>query len=111
MSSVCSSSTDDLVIVDEVISAGAFVLELRPSHLAANDTPMVDVIQYAACLLQSKESLSDDFPLFLEPTSLLRDPAAFNSAIEQFSQMLEIDGFASESVPSFNLLWFGAFWG
>ncbi len=104
-------STDDPVLASEAISAGAFVPELRPSHLASNETPMVDVIQYAAGLLQDKGSVSGDFLLLLDPTSPLRDPAAINSAIKQISQTPDFDGFVSVSVPSFNPLWVGVILG
>ncbi len=104
-------STDDSVLADEAISSGAFVPEIRPSYLAANDTPMVDVIQYAAGVLQANGSTSDDFLLLLDPTSPLRDPGAINSAIEQISQTPEFDGFVSVSVPSFNPLWVGVILG
>ena len=104
-------STDDSVLASEAISAGAFVPELRPPHLAANDTPMVDVIQYAVGLLQAEGSASDDFFLLLDPTSPLRDPAAINSAIEQIRLTPEFDGFVSVSVPSFNPLWVGVIFG
>jgi hypothetical protein len=55
---------------------------------------MVDVIQYVACLLQAKGLVSTDFLLLLDPSSPLRDPAAFDSATERICQTWEIDGFA-----------------
>ena len=100
-------STDDSDLADEAISAGAFVPELRPAHLSANDTPMVDVIQYAAGLLQDKGTGSEDFLLLLDPTSPLRDSVAINSAFDQIGKAPELDGFVSVSVPSFNPLWVG----
>jgi len=104
-------STDDSVLANEAISAGAFVPELRPPQLAANDSPMVDVIQYAAGLLQANGSRSDDFLLLLDPTSPLRDPDVINIALEQISLKPEFDGFVSVSVPSFNPLWVGVILG
>ncbi len=104
-------STDDSVLASEAVSSGAFVPELRPSHLAANDTPMVDVIKYAAGLLQADGSGSGDFLLLLDPTSPLRDPVSINRALEHLSQAHELDGFVSVSVPSFNPLWVGVILG
>jgi len=104
-------STDDSDLATEAISAGAFVPELRPSHLTANDTPMVDVIQYAAALLQDKGMGSEDLLLLLDPTSPLRDPVMIDSAFDQISKTPELDGFVSVSVPSFNPLWVGVILG
>lgn len=104
-------STDDSVLASEAVSSGAFVPELRPSHLAANDTPMVDVIQYTADLLQAEGSDSGDFLLLLDPTSPLRDPVAINTALQQLSRAHELDGFVSVSIPSFNPLWVGVILG
>lgn len=100
-------STDDSVLASEAASAGAFVPELRPPYLAANDTPMVDVIKYAAALLEADGSCSDDLLLLLDPTSPLREPISINNAVEHISQTPELDGFVSVSVPAFNPLWVG----
>ena len=100
-------STDDPLLAAEATEAGAYVPELRPSHLATAATSMADVIRYAATLLADKGRTTDGFLLLLDPTSPLRDPGEISQALGQLRDWPEIDGVVSVSVPSFNPLWVG----
>lgn len=100
-------STDDPLLAREALDAGAFVPELRPSHLATGDTPMADVIRYSLGPLEGEEGDSADFLLLLDPTSPLRDPAEIDSALSRLRTRPQLDGVVSVSIPSFNPLWVG----
>ena len=100
-------STDDSVLAAEATATGAYVPELRPSHLSTGVTPMADVIRYASALFEREEPESDGFLLLLDPTSPLRDPDEISQALARIRKQPEVDGFVSVSVPSFNPLWVG----
>lgn len=64
-------STDSLEIADAGRRAGLEVPFMRPASLAADDTPMVAVIQHALAEI-AKHGWSPDIIVLLQPTSPLR---------------------------------------
>jgi CMP-N-acetylneuraminic acid synthetase len=64
-------STDSLEIADAGRRAGLEVPFMRPASLAADDTPMVPVIQHALAEI-AKHGWSPDIIVLLQPTSPLR---------------------------------------
>jgi CMP-N-acetylneuraminic acid synthetase len=75
-------STDDRDIAAEGERVGLEVPFLRPGHLAADDTPMLSVIQHAVGVLEEDRWLPEIIVL-LQPTSPLRRPAHIRSAVEE----------------------------
>jgi CMP-N,N'-diacetyllegionaminic acid synthase len=86
-------STDD----EEIAAAGRrFGLEvpfLRPAHLAADDTPMLPVLQHAASELAAP-GVTIDALVLLQPTSPLRRAEHIDAAIDL------LDGSGAEAVVS-----------
>lgn len=74
-------STDDSDIARAAVNAGAEVLE-RPDRLAADDTPMIEVVEHA---LQSLKDAGRSFThvMLLQPTSPLRTPGDITGAVER----------------------------
>jgi CMP-N-acetylneuraminic acid synthetase len=66
-------TTDSLEIADAGRRAGLEVPFMRPASLAADDTPMVPVIQHAL-VEAAKHGWSPDIIVLLQPTSPLRRP-------------------------------------
>lgn len=98
-------STDDPVIGQMATEAGAYVPELRPSHLATSRTPLPAVIRYATELLA--DDAGADSLLLLDPTSPMRVPCDIKRATELLNSRPNVDGVISISCPSFNPLWVG----
>lgn len=98
-------STDDPVISQLAVEAGAYVPELRPPHLATGSTPMPDVIRYATELLDG-QSVADSL-LLLDPTSPMRLVSDIGRAADLLDSRPDADGVISISCPSFNPLWVG----
>ena len=73
-------STDDEQIADSARSLGLDVPFLRPSSLAADDTPMLPVLQHAVDTLKS-EGFTADIVVLLQPTSPLRRGEHIDAAI------------------------------
>ena len=73
-------STDSPEIADAGRSAGLDVPFMRPAALAADDTPMVPVIQHALTEL-SQQRWSPDIVVLLQPTSPLRRPDHIRDAV------------------------------
>jgi CMP-N-acetylneuraminic acid synthetase len=67
-------STDDPAIAAEAERAGAEVLD-RPSRLAADDTPMLDVVRHAV------DALAPEVVVLLQPTSPLRRAEHIEAAL------------------------------
>lgn len=99
-------STDDADLAAIAKGAGAFVPALRPGSLAANDTPMADVIRHAVQLLEADDATAP-LLLLLDPTSPLREPSAIDEAVDWLYAEPLAAGVVSISVPSFNPLWVG----
>ncbi len=74
-------STDDPRIAADGERAGIEVPFLRPAHLAADDTPMLPVIEHAVSTLESAGWVPE-IVVLLQPTSPLRRPAHIRAAVE-----------------------------
>jgi CMP-N,N'-diacetyllegionaminic acid synthase len=73
-------STDSLEIADAGRRAGLEVPFMRPASLAADDTPMVPVIQHALAET-ARSGWSPDIIVLLQPTSPLRRPDHIRDAV------------------------------
>ena len=73
-------STDSAEIADAGRRAGLEVPFMRPATLAADDTPMVPVIEHALAVV-SRSGWSPDIVVLLQPTSPLRRPDHIRDAI------------------------------
>ena len=78
-------STDDGEIAEIAASAGAEVPFIRPPELAADDTPMIDVILHALDWAEENARQVDALCL-LQPTNPFRTAADIDSAIEEFDR-------------------------
>jgi CMP-N,N'-diacetyllegionaminic acid synthase len=78
-------STDSPEIADAGRSAGLDVPFMRPAALAADDTPMVPVIQHALTEL-SQHRWSPDIVVLLQPTSPLRRPDHIRDAVNMLRE-------------------------
>jgi CMP-N,N'-diacetyllegionaminic acid synthase len=74
-------STDDEEIARVARDHGADAPFLRPASLAADDTPMMDVIRHAVAEL-ARQAYAADAVALLQPTSPLRTAAHIDCAIE-----------------------------
>ena len=75
-------STDDEAIAEEGRRAGLEVPFLRPAELAADDTPMLPVIEHAVDAL-ALGGWSPEIVVLLQPTSPLRRGAHIREAVAQ----------------------------
>jgi CMP-N-acetylneuraminic acid synthetase len=73
-------STDSAEIADVGRRAGLEVPFLRPSTLAADDTPMVPVLEHAVAALAGEDWIPDII-VVLQPTSPLRRPEHIRAAV------------------------------
>jgi len=78
-------STDDSLIQQIALEAGAEVPFLRPAYLAQDDTPTLPVIQHALQWLEAQGRHYDAVCL-LQPTNPFRSVGFIDSAINQFLQ-------------------------
>lgn len=74
-------STDNDEIARVALEHGVDAPFVRPASLAADDTPMMDVIRHAAAEMAQQEYVADAVAL-LQPTSPLRTSAHIDAAIE-----------------------------
>ena len=75
-------STDDARIADEGRRLGIEVPFTRPADLAADETPMLPVIEHAVSALE-RTGWSPDIIVLLQPTSPLRRPDHIREAVSQ----------------------------
>ncbi|OFW04187.1 MAG: hypothetical protein A3I61_09380 [Acidobacteria bacterium RIFCSPLOWO2_02_FULL_68_18] len=78
-------STDDPAIAEAARALGLEVPFLRPAALAADDTPMLPVLQHAAREL-ARQGFSADAVVLLQPTSPLRRAEHIDRAIDMLEQ-------------------------
>jgi CMP-N-acetylneuraminic acid synthetase len=78
-------STDDLQIAEAARSLGLDVPFLRPSSLAADDSPMLPVMQHA-CDALAASGFGADVLVLLQPTSPLRRAAHIDAAIDRLEE-------------------------
>ena len=75
-------STDDAQIAELARRAGAEVPFIRPSELAGDSVPSIDVVLHAAAWLSQMENATADYIMCLHPTSPLRSAQDIDGAIE-----------------------------
>ena len=75
-------STDDDEIAGVARGLGAEVPFLRPAPLAADDTPMLDVLQDALRTLRERETYETDILVLLQPTSPFRRAEHIDAAVD-----------------------------
>jgi len=74
-------STDNQRIADVCTTLGVEVPFMRPAHLAADDTPAMDVDLHALAWVEER-GLSPDYLLHLQPTSPFRTAEDIDAAVE-----------------------------
>jgi CMP-N,N'-diacetyllegionaminic acid synthase len=86
-------STDDAAIADAATGLGLEVPFMRPPSLAADDTPMLPVLQHAVATMHTG-GFAADVVVLLQPTSPLRRAEHIDAAVD----LLETSG--ADSVVS-----------
>lgn len=76
-------STDDPDVAALARAQGIDVPFMRPAALAADDTPMLDVIRHAIGWLREAESYESAAIVLLQPTSPLRQGRHIDGAVER----------------------------
>jgi CMP-N-acetylneuraminic acid synthetase len=79
-------STDDEEIFATVQKLGMETPLLRPRHLAADDTPVVDVLLDVVATLDRRESYRPDSIVLLQPTSPFRRAEHVDAAVDLLHQ-------------------------
>ncbi len=75
-------STDDQEIADVALKLGAEVPWLRPSHLAQDNTPSIDVVVHAVDWARGQYGRQLQYGVLLEPTAPLRTSLQIDQAVE-----------------------------
>lgn len=75
-------STDDEVIAEVAVAAGASVPFLRPAELASDTAHSSDVIRHAVGFVEARDGEQVDWVLTLQPTAPLREAADIVAAVE-----------------------------
>ena len=75
-------STDDEEIAGAGRQLGLEIPFLRPAHLAADGTPMLDVLSDLVASLDRREQYRPDILVLLQPTSPFRRAAHIDAAID-----------------------------
>jgi CMP-N,N'-diacetyllegionaminic acid synthase len=75
-------STDDDEIAGVARQLGVDVPFLRPPQLAADDTPMLDVLVDLVATLRAREQYAPDMLVLLQPTSPFRQAQHIDEAVE-----------------------------
>ncbi len=89
-------STDDEKIGQISRKYGAEVIN-RPSELAEDNTPMIDVLKHVVNTLQEKEDYEPDIVVLLQPTSPLRE-------VEDVRKTINLVESGAESAQTFCLV-------
>lgn len=79
-------STDDVAIREEGLRCGAEVPFLRPAHLAADDTPTVEVVADTVERYEGLTSQGVDTVVLLEPTSPFRRAEHVKAAVLRYRE-------------------------
>ncbi len=91
-------STDDEEIARTSREHGAEVPFLRPSELAADDTPDLPVFQHALAWLLKSEGYRPAAIVHLRPTYPVRRTATIDAAVEMFLSRADVDSLRSVSL-------------
>ena len=75
-------STDDQEIADVSLKFGAEVPWLRPSHLAQDNTPSIEVVVHAVEWARSQYGKQIQYGVLLEPTAPLRTSVQIDQAVK-----------------------------
>jgi CMP-N-acetylneuraminic acid synthetase len=78
-------NTDDPEIAQMGRDCGVNVPFLRPDELAADDTPILPVIQHTLAWLDERENFYVDVVVLLQPTSPLRRAEHIDAAVEKLT--------------------------
>jgi CMP-N,N'-diacetyllegionaminic acid synthase len=78
-------STDDEEIAGVAKRLGVEVPFLRPQHLAADDTPMLEVLIDLVATLRQREQYRPEVLVLLQPTSPFRRPDHIDAVIDRLS--------------------------
>ncbi len=100
-------TTDSESIAHVAREYGGDVPFIRPSDLAADDTPMAPVISHALRTVEEQEGETYDAVLLLDPTSPAREPAQLTAAVDRLWADPGLDGVISISEPTFQPEWVG----
>lgn len=92
-------STDDAEIADVARKYGADVPFMRPSELAQDLSPDVDVFRHALEWLRDQEGYRCDLVVHLRPTAPVRRAALVDEAIETIVDQPDADSLRSVSRP------------
>jgi N-acylneuraminate cytidylyltransferase len=103
----CVVTTDSARIAEVARAHGGDVPFLRPTELAADDTPMAPVVRHALEWVEREEGTAYDAVLLLDPTSPARVPAQLAEAVRRLTANLALDGVISVSETTFNPVWVG----
>ena len=82
-------STDSDQIAKIAIEFGANVPFIRPSELALDITPSIEVIKHALDFYREVFKLNFDYTMLLEPTSPLRDVRDIDGALEDLEKNID----------------------
>jgi len=91
-------STDDAEIADYGRSNGIEVPYIRPPPLAADDTPMIAVLQNLLAWLD-QASTQTEAVVLLQPTSPMRTAAHIDDAVKLFRAHPDVDSVVSVVAP------------
>jgi len=100
-------STDSEEVAQVAREHGGDVPFMRPSELAADDTPMAPVIAHALTTVEGLEASTYDAVLLLDPTSPAREAHQLQTALDRLWRNPELDGVVSISEPTFQPEWVG----
>jgi N-acylneuraminate cytidylyltransferase len=92
-------STDDAEIADVAREYGAEVPFMRPSELAEDLSPDIDVFRHALEWLRDREGYRCDLVVHLRPTAPVRRVALIDEAIETMLGQRDADSLRSVSWP------------
>lgn len=91
-------STDDEEIAAAARAYGADVPFMRPTELAADDTPDLPVFQHTLQWLRDVEGYRPSAVVHLRPTYPIRRPETIDAAIDAFRGRADVDSLRSVSV-------------
>jgi CMP-N,N'-diacetyllegionaminic acid synthase len=97
-------STDDPETAEIAGNSGADVPFLRPSELAQDNTPTLDVVRHVLANLKTSQSYEPEIVVVLQPTSPLRRPADIDRAVAKL-QSTEADSVVSLCTVDHNPHW------